>query len=117
VNIGREVEALKFLERIAIATERMADDPVLEMEVGPPVCPNCGVLNPIVSTESEGGTGHLFEMFVKMHCNGCDTTFYGIPVQWSMHLETSTLRAELQERAKLIDERTARDNATQRIAS
>jgi hypothetical protein len=103
---------IALLERIAGGIEKMAEDPVVEMEVGPPICPHCGRFNPSVTTDEQGGTGTIFEIYLEMVCNSCGNTIYGTPVQWSMHNDVAALRAELVERMDSVDNgrRAARDN-------
>lgn len=105
-TIGREAKVqdhqLKLLERLTVAVERLADDPVIEMEVAPPVCPNCHLFNPTVATSEAAGTGPMVELYVEMKCQNCDTTFWGAPVQWSVHSDIENLRGELQERAEHV---------------
>lgn len=93
---------MALLERIALGIEKLAEDPIVEMEVAPPVCPHCGVFNPNVTTSDIGGTGRLAEFHVALTCEECGKPFWGTPVQWSMHLEMSTLRREILERAEYV---------------
>jgi hypothetical protein len=102
MRVGRDENTI-LLERIAKGIEKLAEDPIVEMEVGPPVCPHCDRLNPRIATHEQGGTGQLYEMFVAMRCEECGGDFYGVPVQWEMHTDTETLRHALQERAGYVD--------------
>jgi hypothetical protein len=86
------------MRRAVSALEHLAEDPVIQMEVGPPVCPHCNKVNPRVKTDVSEATGRLFEFAVQFYCLECNTGFFGVPVQWSMHQETMTLRAELEGR-------------------
>jgi len=99
---GRD-ENTAILERIAQGIERLAEDPVVEMEVGPAVCPHCNKFNPVVTTGEQGGTGHILEMFMAMECQECGGMFYGVPMQWQMHHDTESLRYALKERAAYVD--------------
>jgi ribosomal protein L37AE/L43A len=116
-TVGREYRQqaamLDALERIAKACEKMGEDPVLEVEIGPPVCPHCGILNPKVSYEDTAGTGQLYEYFIMFECEECDKVFAAAPIQWSMHTSQHTLEAEMKERAgKFNDNNDERAAAT-----
>jgi hypothetical protein len=119
-EIGRDYRQhtalMDTLERIAAGIEKLAEEPVLEMEVAPPVCPHCGVFNPKISVaDGMGGEGPLAEWFLEMTCQECGAQFYGAPVQWSMHRDTETLRHELHERAEYV-RRSDRTNAAARAS-
>jgi hypothetical protein len=86
------------MERAVKALESMAEDPIVEMEIGPPVCPHCSKFNPQVKTDAHEGVGPLFEYAVAFICLECEQPFYGVPVQWSLHQEVTTLRIELEGR-------------------
>jgi hypothetical protein len=101
-KIGRDENSI-LLERIAVAVERLAEDPVVEMEVGPPVCPYCQKFNPRVATQDAGGVGHILEVFLGMVCQECDQQFYAVPMQWSMQKTATTLRQAMEERAAYVD--------------
>jgi hypothetical protein len=77
---------------------RAVKAPILEMEVGPPVCPHCQRVNPTVRTEQHDAMGPLFEYAVALYCMECENKFYGVPVEWSMHQDVSTLTYELEGR-------------------
>ena len=84
-----------------MALEKMAQDPVLEMEVGPPVCPHCQKFNPSVRSHEGEEEGPLFEFVAQFLCLECGKVFYGLPVQWSLHQDTLTLKIEMQGRSDL----------------
>lgn len=90
---------IAVLERIAGALEKLAEEPLLDIKVAPPACPSCGVFNPQITTSESSGTGPMNEFVIEMTCQECGTLFWGIPGQWSMHQDITTLRQELQERA------------------
>jgi len=77
--LGRSVTAL---ERAADALERLAEDPVIEMETGPPVCPHCETINPTVRVEESSAQGKLGEFVIQAHCLHCNSVIYALPVQW-----------------------------------
>lgn len=91
----------EFLERGVTALEALAQDPVIQMETGPPVCPHCGRENPIVRVEESTATGLLAEIVIQGHCQHCNQVFYGIPLQWAC-VKTPTAAAQvMQERAEI----------------
>jgi len=90
----------QLLERGVEAVERLAQDPVLEIEAAPPMCPHCGNFNPIVIV-TEGSDGPLSECVLYCQCQNCNQAFYAMPVTWHMHQEMQTVREELKERAEI----------------
>jgi hypothetical protein len=104
MEVGRDYRhqaaILDALNRIAKGVDRLAEDPVIQMEIGPPVCPHCGVFNPKVAYEDAAGEGPLYEFFMAFICQECDTPFAAVPVQWSMHTHKDSLEQEIRERAE-----------------
>lgn len=72
----------ELLDRIASACERMAEDPVIQMETGPPVCPHCEKINPVIRVQESGGQGLMAEFVIKAQCQSCGNVFYAIPLQY-----------------------------------
>lgn len=83
----------ELLGRIATACERMAEDPVIQMETGPPVCPHCDKLDPVIRVEESGGTGQMSEFIIKAQCQSCGNIFYAIPLQF----QSTTRMTEVPE--------------------
>lgn len=75
-------EILERLDRIADGIEKLGENPVIEMETAPPVCPNCERMNPIVRTEESGGVGLMAEFVIRFRCEHCTTIFYALPIQY-----------------------------------
>jgi hypothetical protein len=79
--VGRLVEAL---ERSADASEKLlsiAEQEQLVMtEPGPPVCPNCGKVNPTVTQLEADGAGPLGEFVMVAECHHCNRTIYAVPI-------------------------------------
>lgn len=86
-------EANELLERIAVACERMAEDPVIQMETGPPACPSCGVMNPVIHVAESGGSGPMAEFVIKARCTSCGNPFYALALQY----QTTTRITELPQ--------------------
>lgn len=100
---GREVtqEEKDPLVRIAEAVEKLAADPEVEIEIGPPICPSCGKLNPkVVLPPQEGGQGPMAEMIVNGHCAECGSPFYIVIESYSVHKSVVTAGEEIKARAK-----------------
>ena len=93
--------ANQLLERIAVAVERLAEDPVIQMETAPPVCPHCETVNPNVSTEDKGGAGPMAEFVIRFTCLNCNHVFYAIPVQWTSVPEISQLEQVLEQHKEI----------------
>lgn len=76
-----DAELREVLERVASALESLAQDPVIQVETMPPVCPHCEEINPIVSVKETEGTGPLGEIVIKATCMRCHREFIAVPVQ------------------------------------
>lgn len=87
------------LERIAVGVEKMASEPQIEVEFGPPVCPHCGTFNPEVQIEAESGEGKLAEFVIGPGtCLTCGGTMYAVVESFSMHRELQTAADEINSR-------------------
>lgn len=77
-----EPEIREFLERGIAALESLAQDPVIQVETMPPVCPHCEDMNPIVKVSDTEGQGPLAEIVIRGTCLRCRNEFIAIPVQY-----------------------------------
>lgn len=91
----------EYLERGIAALESLAQDPVIEIETAPPVCPHCGRMNPTVRVQETEAIGSMAEIVYRFHCTHCNSVFYGIPIQWDCVKETSEAKSILEERAEI----------------
>jgi hypothetical protein len=96
--LGRGVTAL---ERAASALELLAQDPVINVEVRPPVCPHCNTLNPVVRVEESAASGKLGEFVIQAHCVSCNNVFYSLPMQWDCVKTPDEARIVLEEREEI----------------
>jgi hypothetical protein len=94
-------ELREFLERGVIALEALAQDPVINIEAAPPICPNCKRINPNVKVEN-GSDGPLAECVLIARCDSCNEMFYAIPVTWHMVTTQEEVIREFQERAEMM---------------
>jgi hypothetical protein len=116
---GRELEEAirqgilpleKALKRNAKASEELLDiakqeTMQIEVEAGPPVCPNCGVLNPTIYMEQEAGSGPLNEMIFKFEMHCCNKTVYAVPEGWQMSVLMQEVIDIIQQRAGVTNDR------------
>lgn len=72
----------ELLERIALGVERLGEDPVIQMETGPPNCPHCDTVNPIVAVRESEAAGPMAEFIIRATCENCGYEFYAMPLQW-----------------------------------
>lgn len=74
--VTRQAEAGEAL--LALAKEEQ----IVMAEAGPPVCPHCGALDPMVTETGAGGEGPLshFVMVGETHC--CNKPIYAIAEGW-----------------------------------
>lgn len=91
----------ELLERGVTALELLAQDPVIQMETGPPVCPHCNEMNPLVLVHESEARGKLAEFVIQAQCLHCDSVFYAIPVQWDTVQTTEQAAQLIAERAEI----------------
>jgi hypothetical protein len=95
----------ELMERLVIATERMAADPEIEIEGGPPICPGCGKMNPVVELpEQQAGRGPLAEIAIEATCTHCGGLVIAIPESYSMHRVREQAIAEIKAKAASFNE-------------
>lgn len=97
---GRTLE--QFLERIASGIEKLAADPQIEIEAGPPVCPTCGELDPMVMLLAQDqASGPLSQLINEVVCVKCQAPIYVVTESYSCHQSMQTARTEIEERTEL----------------
>lgn len=87
-------ELLELAKRATEALERLAQDPVFQMETMPPVCPHCEEMNPVVSVNDQAGQGLLAEFVIRATCLKCNSEFFMLPLQ-SECVKTASEMAEV----------------------
>lgn len=98
---ARGAEEVDPLVRIAAALEKLASDPEVEIEAGPPLCPGCGAFDPeIILPEQEGGRGLMSHLIVNGQCGQCGQTIYVVIESYSVHKGRQTAMNEITEREK-----------------
>lgn len=86
-------------ERIADALEKLASDPEVEIEAGPPLCPSCGKMNPdIILAPTESARGPMSQIVVEGQCGNCHHPIYVAIESYSCHRAKETLKAEIEAR-------------------
>jgi phage FluMu protein Com len=93
--------AEELLERMAVALEALAQDPVIHVETLPPVCPHCETMNPLVRVEESAAQGKLAEFVIQAHCTHCNKVFYAMPVQWEAAKTTDEASMIIAEREEI----------------
>jgi hypothetical protein len=93
-------ETMKLLERGVAALESLAQDPVIEMETGPPVCPHCNAMNPKVTVRDSEGQGFLIDFVIRAECQ-CGRVFYAMPIQWDTAGTLEETEQAISERREL----------------
>lgn len=92
----------ELLERGVAAIERLAQDPVIEIETKPPACPHCEKINPMVRIGvEEEAIGPMAEFVIKAQCLNCNKLFYALPDQWSTVASVAQAAQVMQERLEL----------------
>jgi uncharacterized protein with PIN domain len=94
----------ELLERIAAGIEKIADEPILQTEGGPPVCPHCNSLNPRVSVAASDETsGPFVQFFVPMRCESCGKVFFAVPLEWASFTGIHEAREEIGRREAALN--------------
>ena len=96
-----EKEIQELLERGVAAIERLAEDPVIEVETSPPVCPHCERVNPVIRVQEKETTGAMAEFVIRAHCQHCHNVFYAMPFQWGSWKTVEEVRMAISERVEL----------------
>jgi hypothetical protein len=94
-------ETRELLERGVAAIERLAEDPVIEVETKPPVCPHCEKINPNVRVQESEAEGKLAEFVIQAQCLNCHKPFFAIPMQWEVATSGEEVRQMISERIEL----------------
>lgn len=90
------------LERIAVAIEKLAADPEVELEVGPPICAHCGKVDPVISLrEQESSSGLMSQLIVDGVCTECGHEIFIVIESYSVHRSRTTAVHELKERERV----------------
>jgi hypothetical protein len=98
---GLSEPLVTLLERGVSALEKLAADPVIDVPVKPPVCPNCGRMNPSVRVQESEATGPLFEFVIMCECLSCHHPFYAIAEGWNCLANIEHVKQLISERAEL----------------
>jgi hypothetical protein len=101
INTNVDRHERKLLERAVTALEKLADDPVLEIESGPPLCPFCGNVADIKVQEDEG-EGSLALYVIRPECLNCNNKFYAVPIEWAIFSTNEEAEEELNKRAEVF---------------
>lgn len=90
-----------FGERIASALEKLTEDPQIEIEAGPPMCPNCGKFDPeILLPTQEAARGKMSELIVDGNCVECGSPIFIITESYSVHKSRQTAIEEIKQRTE-----------------
>lgn len=96
--------AEELLERIATGIEKIADEPILQTEGGPPACPHCNTLNPTITVAELGeASGPFVQYFIDVNCGECDKQFWAVPIEWAAFTELNDAVNELKRRAGALN--------------
>jgi hypothetical protein len=99
MEIGRD--EMELLKRGVAALEKLASDPVVEIEAGEPLCPNCGEFDPEIKIDPDvvyGGAGRLSEFIIEATCSKCGNTMYGLCDSFNMHQSLETVAQVIEDR-------------------
>lgn len=92
---------MALLARGVEALEKLSDDPVIDVPVKPPICPNCERMNPFVRVRESEATGPLFEFVILCECMSCNEIFYALAEGWNCLADIEQLKILISERAEL----------------
>jgi hypothetical protein len=88
-------------EEIRDALRKLAEDPVVHFESGPPVCPHCERQNPVVAVQEREASGPLNEIVIQATCLACRAVFYAIPLMWANVRNVQEAEIVMEERAEI----------------
>jgi hypothetical protein len=94
-----DTETKGLLQRGVVALEKLADEPTIDIEVAPPVCPHCGLTDPTVRVNEHEASGKLSGFVIQCHCLHCNGLFYSIPFQFQCVKDLDEVRQFQTERA------------------
>jgi len=92
-------EERELLRRGVTALEKLAEEPTIDIEVAPPLCPNCGITDPTVRVSEHEAQGKLAGFVIQCHCLNCNNVFYAIPSQFFCVKDVEEVRQFQLERA------------------
>jgi hypothetical protein len=95
-GLGRDER--KLLERGVAALEKLAEDPVLQIESGPPICPFCNHIAE-VALDQDAGEGPLAVFLITPTCLHCHNRFFAVPLEWAIFAAEEDAHEELAKRA------------------
>lgn len=98
-----------YLERLCTGVERLAEDPVVNMETTIPVCPHCNANDPVVLVKESEGAGKLGEIVFQVRCGRCQEGFIIIPFQ-SFYAKTIQEATEFQQEREMLYERAGNED-------
>ena len=93
----------QLLERGVKALEKLAEDPTVEFETGPPICPNCGIFNPVVSINENASSGPLSHFMAMVQCDNCSEFFYLVPMHWLTFTRLTEVQVEIARREAILN--------------
>lgn len=91
-------EIRDLLERGVVAVEKLAEEPIINVESGPPVCPFCETMNPRIRVRESEADGPLGEYVLQAHCQQCDEIFYAMPQMWLCVKTIGEVKEEIEDR-------------------
>ena len=103
LRLDLPVDIERKLDRAVAALEKLADDPVIHVESGPPVCPHCETLNPTIQVEEGAGEGPFSTFCVEPRCGNCGEQFFAVPIQWATFQFYQEAEAELERRKEVFE--------------
>jgi hypothetical protein len=98
-SLGRDER--KLLERGVTALEKLAEDPVLQIESGPPICPFCKRIAEI-KIEQDAGEGPLAVYVIVPECLHCHNKFFAVPLEWAIFTTQEEAEIEIEKRAEVF---------------
>lgn len=90
-----------LIERGVVALEKLATDPEVEIQAGPPECPHCGTYDPTVGVQERSASGPLSEFVLVCECHSCGRTFYVLVESYDNHANSDSARERLEERKRI----------------
>lgn len=79
-------EGIEVGTRIAVALEKLVNEPLIEVEPPPPQCPHCGTINPTIQVDQTAGVGvgKIAEYVLEARCSECNKPIFGVVRAWDV---------------------------------
>lgn len=87
---------VEAVTRLTDLIEKAIEQPAVEIEIPPPICPHCRTINPKITVAEAEATGNLAEFILLATCLKCKKRFYAFAIVWSTHKTHNEIKINVQ---------------------